>query len=340
LKIIIKKLQSIEESRTFEDATTKVGKYRKKIIAKIKDLFGEQEKDLGQLADNVIENMKQSISSQYEWKGKTYPLPDGERVQAFDWLKELAINNVDQILPILIKEPLDAGIKDVLAQFMLSKKDAYRGQEKINSITDLKNITELDRVTSESFLAWKQKEEDKREKESLKSSDQNIEYLVSSDSNWEIVIPHDKQAAIYLGTICKSRWCTSARSTENMFNNYYKQDNPIFVLKHKTQKEKITFDRGDGKKIETEVPLMYQIHFGMNEFKNRKNEDVKLDTKMLLLNLVQKSETKDGETTKEKYPVTNNVQMYKKGEHTVEIFINKKGIKYFRVNGKGKFAKL
>lgn len=336
MKIKIKKrLNQIEEARTFEDATTKIGKYRKKLIAKVKDLPEVGQESPDKVADSTIQNMKETIPSEYQWEGKTYPLPDGERVQAFDWLKELAINNVNQILPRLIKEPLDTGIKNVLAQFMLSKKYAYRGQEKINSITDLNDIIELDQITSESFRAWKQKEEDKREKESLRSSDQNIEYLVSSDPNWEIAIPKDKQAAIYLGTICKSRWCTSARSTKNMFDVYdydKKRDGPLFVFKHKTQKEKITVNRGDGKEIEAEVPLMYQIQFGREEFKDRNNNEVGEETKIVLLNLVQNSKTSNGKPTKEKYPIIETIKMFKRGED-IETIKNIKGDKIWLLNG-------
>ena len=318
MKILIKKNNKnfLEEARTFEDATTNVGKYKKKLINKLRTLEKEQPE---QLADEIIENMKNSIIENYRVEGKNYALPDGERVAVFDWLKNLTINNTNDLIGILSKGELDDTIKMVLARFILSKK--FTG---VKSVAELEDLVDLDVATGDAWRQWKEIEQRKKEKKSLKSSDQNIDELASPDQNWEIVIPQDKQAAIYLGQICRSHWCTSARSGENMFSMYHKEDDPLFILKHKTKKETAEVKNPQTHEMEeVSVPLMFQVHFGTKQFMNRKDDSVEEDEIFVtLLELVKNSKTADGKSIEEKYPIVGTVSAFKTEKGIQKRFVD------------------
>lgn len=329
MKIIIKKNNKnfLEEARTFKDATTNVGKYKKKLINKLRTLEKEQPE---QLADEIIENMKNSIEEKYEVQGKNYTLPDGERVSVFDWLKNLTINNTNNLIEMLSKGELDENIKSVIAHFILSKKFTP-----VKSVSELENLTQLDDVVSNSWWQWKADEERKREKESLKSDKQNIEELLSPNQNWEILIPHDKQAAIYLGQICRSKWCTSARSSDNMFNNYYKANDPMFVIKHKTSKETAEVKNPQTLKIEKiSVPIMFQIHFGTQQFMDRKDQELDEGVLLILLKLIKNSKTADGKPVEEKYPVVNRISLNKTEKGIEKKIIDEYGTTTWYLNGR------
>lgn len=330
MKIIIKKNNKnfLEEARTFQDATTNLGKYKKKLINKLRTLEKEQPE---QLADEIIENMKNSIEEKYEVEGKNYTLPDGERVAVFDWLKNLTINNTNNLIGMLSKGQLDNNIKTVLAHFILSKKFTP-----VKSVSEFEDLIDLDTTTSDAWWQWKESEQRKREKESLKSSDQNIEELVSPSQKWEIFIPQDKQAAIYLGQICRSTWCTSARSERNMFSTYHKKDDPLFIIKHKTEREAAEVKNPQTQEIEEVlVPLMFQVHFGTQQFMDRKDKPISNEKKIPLLNLIQSSKTVDGKPIEEKYPVVETYTLYtNKAGEVIEISIDESGVKIYSVDGR------
>ena len=330
MKIIIKTNNKnfLEEARTFQDATTNLGKYKKKLINKLRTLEKEQPE---QLADEIIENMKNSIEEKFGVQGKIYTLPDGERVAAFDWLKNLTINNTNNLIGILSKGELDDTIKLRIAQFILSKKFTP-----VKSIAELEDLVDLDGTTNHSWWQWREVELKKRKKESLKSSDQNIEKLVSPDQNWEIFIPQDKQAAIYLGQICRSNWCTSARSEGNMFSTYHKEDDPLFVIKHKTKQETAKVKNPQTQEMEEVlVPLMFQAHFGTQQFVDRKDAGVAREDEIFvtLLGLIKNSKTADGKSIKEKYPIVNKVSAFKTEKGIQMKTIDTDGTEEWHLNG-------
>lgn len=331
MKIILKKKQqTIEEARTFEDATTNLGKFRGKLVAKLKDMYDDEEEDIERLSLSVIENMKYSIPDKLRYGGKEYQIQDGDRVAVFDWLKTLVLDNVNQLLSLFVDGPLYKSIEENLAMYMLSKK--YSTKKRIGQVTD---ILELQELTKDSFEIWASKEDKKREKEGFKGSDQNIEKLISPDPNWEILLPHDKQASIYLGQICRSTWCTAARSSENMFQNYYKKNDPLFVIKHKTEKQEAEVKNPQTRQMETViVPAMYEVSFGSEQFKDRANKEVPKETVKFLLDLIQNSKTSDGKPVEEKYPVVENIKIEQTKEGLLMFTKNKYGDQEWFLNGK------
>jgi hypothetical protein len=331
VKIRIKKKQvTIEEARTFQDATTNLGKFKGRLVAKLKEIYQGEEEDIERLSLSVIENMKFSIPEKFRYGGKEYEIPDGDRVSFFDWLKTLTLNNTNQILYLFTEGPIYKSVSEEFAMFMLSKKHARK-----KTIAQVKDVLELQELVKDSFEIWASKEDKKREKEGFKGSDQNIEKLVSPDQNWEILLPHDKQAAIYLGQICRSTWCTAARSSENMFQNYYKKNDPLFVIKHKTEKQEAEVKNPQTRKMETvTVPVMYEVSFGSEQFKDRKNEEVPKETVKFLLDLIQNSKTEDGKPVKEKYPVVENIKIQQTEEGLLMFTKNKYGDQEWFLNGK------
>ena len=329
MKIIIKKNSKnfLEEARTFQDATTNVGKYRKKLINKLRNLEKEQPE---QLADEIIENMKNSIEEKFGLQGKMYTLPDGERVAVFDWLKNLTIENKNDLIKTLSEGELEDIEKIRIAQFILSKK--FTG---VKSVAEFEDLVDLLRTTTNAWKLWKDAEQRKREKESLKSSDQNIEELASPDQNWEIFIPQDKQASIYLGQICRSNWCTSARSEKNMFSRYHREDDPLFVIKHKTKQETAVVKNPQTQEIEeVSVPMMFQVHFGTKQFMDRKDDDIgKGKTFLTLLEIIKNSKTADGKSIKEKYPIVDTVSAFKTEKGIQTKTIDGHGTKEWYLNG-------
>lgn len=311
MKIIIKnKLQTIEEARTFQDAITNLGNFKKKLINILRTLGEEQPE---QLSDEIIDNLKNSIPDKYEGDEKTYDLLqlglDGDRVAVFDWLKNLTINNKSNLIAKLSRDVLSPDVQRSIAKFILAKKKAkLKNGQPVKDIRQLEDLQDLDTVTDRAYWEWYAAE---KYKEYSKSSSENIEVLTSSDPNWSIFLPHDRQGAVYLGNMCSDTWCTSSRSEWNKFSNYYRKNDPIFILKHKTQKEQAVVKNPQTHQMETiEVPLMYQGVFGKYsghamEFKDRKNHEVDRETRDFLIKLIQNSKTSDGKPVQEKYPVVN-----------------------------------
>ena len=296
MKIRIKKtLQTLEEARTYQDV--------------LNDLKGNA-------SEAFITNLQNSVPNDIQ---------DGEKVEVANWLKKKFRDQLE-------KSALSNEDKTAMENYYKVKKYASEKQiAKINSFEQMKEIT------AEAEPSWAAAEEKKTKKAAGKvdKSKLDIEELQSPDPNWEILLPHDQNSAMHLGSICLSNWCTSARGTRNLFNSYYKKDDPLIIFKHKSQKEKIVVDRGDGNKVETEVPLMYQIHFGQDQFMDRGDSSINKETKIILLDLIQNSKTKDGKPTEEKYPIINNIKAYETEKGIVEIIKNKNsGKKEWFLNGK------
>jgi len=323
---IKKKLQFLEEAKTFEDTVKEMdGKFTKSLQGILKS--GPDSEAIANIKKHLISSVPDDLE-------------DGDKVQVINWLKKKVLTpdtpegDKYSFLMEMVKNKLTPDKISAIENYYKVKKYASENQiAKINSFEQMKEIT------AEAEPSWAAAEEKKTKKAAGKvdKSKLNIEELQSPDPNWEILLPHDQNSAMHLGSICLSNWCTSARGTRNLFNRYYKEDgsDPLIIFKHKSQKEKIVVDRGDGNKVETEVPLMYQIHFGQNQFMDRGDSSINKETKIILLDLIQNSKTKDGKPTEEKYPIINNIKAYETEKGIVEIIKNKNsGKKEWFLNGK------
>ena len=303
---IKKKIQALEEAKTFADTVKEMdGKFTKKLQGILKQTI-TNETVIEQIINIIKDNLKNSVPSD---------LPEGFRVQVLNWLKNKVLTpkkthtqegeekKVYSFLSGMAGDPLVAGRISEIEEFYKVKEYASKKE-----IMDISSFEEMQNIIHEAEPKWAAAEEKRIKKSSGKvdKKNLNIEELQSPDSNWEIFLPHDQNAAMHLGSICFSHWCTSARSEQNMFNHYYEQDDPVFVLRDKTKKEKIRVNRGDGKEIETEVPIMYQVHFGSGQLKDRNNDEVEDEkTRIQLLNLIRNSKTSKGEKVTQRYPVIN-----------------------------------
>ena len=123
-------------------------------------------------------------------------------------------------------------------------------------LMQIKNMVELVSMTNAA-----QEEIDKaQEKKNYLDAEEGTEVL-RDDDDWMIAALHNKGAACELGK--NTEWCTAAPGL-NYFENYYKEDDPLFYFQQK-------------KYIQADVdrpPAKYQFHYGSKQFMDSKDVQV------------------------------------------------------------------
>ena len=123
-------------------------------------------------------------------------------------------------------------------------------------LMQIKNMVELVSMTNAA-----QEEIDKaQEKKNYLDAEEGTEVL-RDDDNWMIAALHNKGAACELGK--NTEWCTAAPGL-NYFEDYYKEDDPLFYFQQK-------------KYIQADVdrpPAKYQFHYGSKQFMDSKDVQV------------------------------------------------------------------
>ena len=127
-------------------------------------------------------------------------------------------------------------------------------------LMQIKNMVELVSMTNAA-----QEEIDKaQEKKNYLDAEEGTEVL-RDDDDWMIAALHNKGAACELGK--NTEWCTAAPGL-NYFENYYKEDDPLFYFQQK-------------KYIQADVdrpPTKYQFHYGSKQFMD--SNDVQIDKEL------------------------------------------------------------
>ena len=119
-------------------------------------------------------------------------------------------------------------------------------------LMQIKNMVELVSMTNAA-----QEEIDKaQEKKNYLDAEEGTEVL-RDDDDWMIAALHNKGAACELGK--NTEWCTAAPGL-NYFENYYKEDDPLFYFQNKSNLNK------------------FQFHYGSNQFMDSK--DVQVDKEL------------------------------------------------------------
>tara|TARA_R110000751_G_scaffold24269_1_gene66947 strand:- start:92 stop:1327 length:1236 start_codon:yes stop_codon:yes gene_type:complete len=123
-------------------------------------------------------------------------------------------------------------------------------------LMQIKNMVELVSMTNAA-----QEEIDKaQEKKNYLDAEEGTEVL-RDDDDWMIAALHNKGAACELGK--NTEWCTAAPGL-NYFEDYYKEDDPLFYFQQK-------------KYIQADVdrpPAKYQFHYGSKQFMDSKDVQV------------------------------------------------------------------
>jgi len=89
---------------------------------------------------------------------------------------------------------------------------------------------------------------------------------IYEDDDWRVFIPRDADSACKIGK--DSGWCTS--NDESVFNDYYSPEDPLIIFKSKKNPKD-----------------MYQLHYGTEEFMERKNMPVSIGLFIKLNDIVK-----------------------------------------------------
>ena len=120
----------------------------------------------------------------------------------------------------------------------------------INQIRGLVNLEKIvDQYPKEEIVSNKEamNQEEQRFYESKEAT------LLYNDSNIKVVIPNTKKASIFFGK--GTKWCTAA-TKNNMFSNYSKKNDPLYIIMIKGSNEK------------------YQFHFGTKQFMDISDKEI------------------------------------------------------------------
>lgn len=212
---------------------------------------------------------------------------DGEKNQLRSWLKNVFTKDEGE------REAALASGEDFTEQFVNYIRDFFKMKnyliaigvdskvnkdEKLKGINSLRNLEDVRQIVKDFSYRYEndpgvRNRELKQRIKELKKEAKIEELPTQEGSKYQIFIPRTEGAAIVLGQMCNAKWCTSAASAQNMFNSYYKENDPLFILREKTSSE--------------ESPAMYQIHFGKQEFMDQYNKPVSQEKKQELINAVR-----------------------------------------------------
>lgn len=131
-------------------------------------------------------------------------------------------------------------------QYQRFVPEKYRNLMNVESYERLVDLIDNAEAYYEQWITVNKSAKLKRESEYRK---------IFGDDNFNIYIPDNQQAACLLGM--GTRWCTAALTSDNYYNDYHKEDDPLFVL--------------ISKKDPTEK---YQFHFGSKQFMNKDDDEI------------------------------------------------------------------
>lgn len=196
----------------------------------------------------VLNRREAEFKNQAEWQ-KIQEIRDIFGVvpqQYFNWTIKSYING-----SINRAEDIPARLKTAILDFEWLKK---RGKiDKKENLQQLNGLAGL-----EKFLNKYNKDLEERRKEVAESEETKEEgKLVYDGKDIKIIHPTTEASACYYGK--GTRWCTSATTSQNMFNSYNKEGN-LYIVQPKNPGK-------DGKE-------KYQLHFEFKQYMNEKDKPV------------------------------------------------------------------
>jgi hypothetical protein len=123
----------------------------------------------------------------------------------------------------------------------------------IRDINQIRGLVNLEKIVDQY-----PKEEIVSNKEAMNQEEQGFyeskeATLLYNDSNIKVVIPNTEKASIFFGK--GTKWCTAA-TNNNMFSNYSKKNDPLYIIMIKGSNEK------------------YQFHFGTKQFMDISDKEI------------------------------------------------------------------
>jgi len=135
----------------------------------------------------------------------------------------------------------------------LLRKPKLNPPLQIRDINQIKVLSTLEKIVDQY-----PKEEIVSNKEAMNQEEQGFyeskeATLLYNDSNIKVVIPNTEKASIFFGK--GTKWCTAA-TKNNMFSNYSKKNDPLYIIMIKGSNEK------------------YQFHFGTKQFMDISDKEI------------------------------------------------------------------
>ena len=174
--------------------------------------------------------------------------PTGNKELTFWLVLNYANNRINRYEDIASR-----AIPELLKYKALLKKPNLTPPLTIRDINQIKGLTHLEEIVDQYQEKETTSNKELENKEEQNFFNTNQAELIYNDSQVKVVVPKTKAASCFFGI--NTKWCTAAKSSNNMFDEY-NTDGPLYIVLFKKENKR------------------YQFHFQTGQFMNEKDEYV------------------------------------------------------------------
>ena len=174
--------------------------------------------------------------------------PTGNKELTFWIVLNYANNRINRYEDIASR-----AIPELLKYKALLKKPNLTPPLTIRDINQIKGLTSLEEIVDQyqEKETTSNKEQENKEEQNFFNTGQAE--LIYNDSQVKVIVPKTKEASCFFGI--NTKWCTAAKSSNNMFDEY-NTDGPLYIVLFKKENKR------------------FQFHFQTGQFMNEKDEYV------------------------------------------------------------------
>jgi len=174
--------------------------------------------------------------------------PTGNKELTFWLVLNYANNRINRYEDIASR-----AIPELLKYKALLKKPNLTPPLTIRDINQIKGLTSLEEIVDQyqEKETTSNKEQENKEEQNFFNTGQAE--LIYNDSQVKVIVPKTKEASCFFGI--NTKWCTAAKSSNNMFDEY-NTDGPLYIVLFKKENKR------------------FQFHFQSEQFMNEKDEYV------------------------------------------------------------------
>jgi hypothetical protein len=229
--------------------------FANKLVAKSKTDTTAPKNKTSQEIIQQISNLDQTPNKEFTfWLVMNYANSDNPKfnggIQRYEDIASRAIPEIEKFKALLRKPNLTPPlqVRDI---------NQVRGLSSLESIVD----------TYQPKQVVSNKEQANTEEQTFYSKNQAK--LLYNDNQIKVLIPKTEQASCFFGK--GTKWCTAATTKNNMFSQYNKPNDPLYIIITKGTNEKYQFHFGSGQfmnaqdtqinpqELANKYPILYQI---------------------------------------------------------------------------------
>ena len=174
--------------------------------------------------------------------------PTGNKELTFWLVLNYANNRINRYEDIASR-----AIPELLKYKALLKKPNLTPPLTIRDMNQIKGLTSLEEIVDQYQEKETTSNKELENKEEQNFFNTNQAELIYNDSQVKVVVPKTKAASCFFGI--NTKWCTAAKSSNNMFDEY-NTDGPLYIVLFKKENKR------------------FQFHFQSEQFMNEKDEYV------------------------------------------------------------------